>query len=74
MEPLYLIKLHLKSNYEEFFFTTRDKSNKFAQQSLDEKVTIKRVKVTYDRKTFENRMTDIKYPDKTNIEKIFFGL
>lgn len=53
---------------------TKDNKTYFYSIFIDKKVTIKRVKVTYDRKTFENRMKDIKYPDKTNIEKIFFGL
>ena len=40
MEPLYMIKYHLKSNYEEFFFTSREISDKYAYQALDEKITI----------------------------------
>lgn len=40
----------------------------------DSKVSIKKIKTRYDRKTFERRMANIDYPDKTNIEEIFFGL
>ena len=59
MEPLYLIKLHLKSNYEEFFFTTRDKSDKFAQQSLDEKVTIINEYNLFNKEIYEDEITQI---------------
>ena len=53
---------------------TKDNKTYFYSIYINDKVTIKKVKLTYDRKTFENRMKDIKYPDKKAIEKIFFGL
>lgn len=53
------------------------KNNKTYYYSIvikDKKVSVKRIKVLYNRKRFVNRIKSINFPDKKNIEKIFFGL
>ncbi len=40
----------------------------------DKNVSVKKVSVKYDRRSFVNRMKSINYPDKKAIENIFFGL
>lgn len=39
-----------------------------------EETTIKKIKVNYDRKAFENRLNGLKYPNKIYMEKAFFGI
>ena len=60
MEPLYKIKFHLKSNYEEFFFTTRDESDEYAYQTIDEKITIINEKNLFNKEFHDDEITDIK--------------
>ena len=59
MEPLYKIKFHLKSNYEEFFFTTRDESDEYAYQTIDEKITIINEKNLFNKEFHDDEITDI---------------
>ena len=59
MEPLYLTKLHLKSNYEEFFFTTRDKSENYTYQALDEKITIINEKNLFKKEKYDDGIIEI---------------
>jgi len=53
---------------------TKDNKTYFYSIYVDEKVKVKKINVKYDRETFENRIKDLDYPDKSTIEKIFFGL
>ena len=60
MEPLHLIKYHLKSNYEEFFFTSREKSDEYSFQAPDEKITIINEKNLFNKSHSDLELTEIK--------------
>jgi len=60
MEPLYLIKYHLKCNYEEFFFTAREISDEYALQAADEKITIINEKNLFNKNHSDLELTEIK--------------
>ena len=59
MEPLFMIKYHLKSNYEEFFFTSRGISDKYAFQALDEKITVINEKSLFNKGIYDEEIIDI---------------
>ena len=59
MESLYRIKYQLKSNYEEFFFTTREISDKYAYHTVDEKITVINEKKLFNKETYEDEVTNI---------------
>ena len=54
-----MIKYHLKSNYEEFFFTSRGISDKYAFQALDEKITVINEKSLFNKGIYDEEITDI---------------
>ncbi len=54
--------------------TTKNKTYFYSIFINERRVSVKRIKVRYNRKKFLRRLNSINYPDKKNIEKIFFGL
>ena len=61
MEPLNLLKYHLKSNYEEFFFTTREEEmDRCNFQAADEKLTVINEKKLFQIGNFDESITEIK--------------
>ena len=40
LEPLHIMKYHLLQNYDEFYFVTKESSDKYAYQTCDEKITV----------------------------------
>ena len=54
-----MIKFHLKSNYEEFFFTSREISDKYAYQAVEEKITVINEKTLFNRDYYDKEITDI---------------
>ena len=55
MEPLNNIKSHLKWNYEDFFFTTRDESDKLASQEIDVKITTINEKNLFNKEIYDEK-------------------
>jgi hypothetical protein len=62
LEMLFIMKHYLLSNYEDFFFITREESNEFAYQAENENIT-----VINERNIFINILKSIKNVD--NIEE-----
>ena len=65
LENLYMIKFHLKSNYEEFFFTSREISDKYAYQAVEEKITIINEKTLFNREYDDKEIIDIEDFDES---------
>ena len=65
LETLYMIQFHLKSNYEEFFFTSRDFSDKYAYQAVEEKITIINEKTLFKKEFNDKEIVDIEEPNKS---------
>ena len=54
---------------------TKDENTFYAILLIkDNKLTIERIDLTYNRKEFEQNFNNISYPDKETIGKIFFGI
>jgi hypothetical protein len=67
MEPLNIMKFHLKSNYDEFFFTTTEIMNKYAFQSPQENITVINENSLFKKQSYEvgiARLINIDYPEK----------
>ena len=62
LEMLFIMKHYLLSNYEDFFFITREESNEFAYQAENENIT-----VINERNIFINNLKSIK--DVDNIDE-----
>ena len=65
LENLYMIKFHLKSNYEEFFFTSREISDKYTYQAVEEKITIINEKTLFNREYDDKEIIDIEDFDES---------
>ena len=42
--------------------------------TIDNNVTVKKKTIQYNRRKFNNRMNNIKYPEKDHLKQIFFGM
>ena len=60
LEPLFIMKYHLLSNYEDFIFTTKEVSDEFAYQSEFENITV----------INENNLFNYNYNNLKTIKKI----
>ena len=55
-----MIQFHLKSNYEEFFFTSREISDKYAYKAVEEKITVINEKTLFNKEYSDKEITNIK--------------
>ena len=59
MEPLNIMKFHLKSNYDEFFFTTAEIMDKYAFHNLQENITVINENILFKRKSYEDGIAEL---------------